>query len=212
MCSNARSIDTYVSIENRDGLFPIHRGLKFLLICAAAGLPTASMTCRFGVRSPDVLDQIPDTGPDPLAVTIERGLLERMGGPQLPIPELRTKEDIDVAATIAFGVPALGAPEGWAATFGRELNATDDRRHFSREARRCPSSRASTCSRSRRCGRRDAHHRLIRGGDAAGSARDVPARAARLSRRGLRVEPAHAHCRGHSGRRRDDAHDLLPEG
>ncbi|MCA1562987.1 MAG: N-6 DNA methylase, partial [Acidobacteria bacterium] len=97
-------IDTYISVENRDGLFPIHRGLKFLLICAASGLRTSSLTCRFGVRSPDVLDQVPDTGPDPLAVTLERGLLERLGGPQLPIPELRTREDIDVAATIAFGV------------------------------------------------------------------------------------------------------------
>ena len=140
------AIDTYVSIENRDGLFPIHRGLKFLLICAAAGLRTTSLKCRFGVRSPDVLDQVPDTGPDPLAVTIERGLLERMGGPQLPIPELRTREDIDVAATIAFGVPALGAPEGWAASFGRELNASEIGAIFTGRARACLSWRVSTCS------------------------------------------------------------------
>ena len=27
-------VDTFVSIENRDGLFPIHRALKFLLLTA----------------------------------------------------------------------------------------------------------------------------------------------------------------------------------
>ena len=57
-------IDTFISIENRDGLFPIHRGLKFLLIAATSGQATPTLPCRFGIRSPDVLDELPDSGVD----------------------------------------------------------------------------------------------------------------------------------------------------
>ena len=40
-------IDTFVSIENRDGLFPIHRGLKFLLMTATRGGRTAVASVPF---------------------------------------------------------------------------------------------------------------------------------------------------------------------
>jgi hypothetical protein len=124
------SVDTFISIENRDGLFPIHRGLKFLLLTATLAPATATLPCRFGVRSPDVLDELPDTGADPAALPIPRSLLEQLTGDQLAIPELRTREDVAIAARIAFSFPGLGDPAGWNVAFGRELNASDDRRHF----------------------------------------------------------------------------------
>jgi len=123
-------VDTFVSIENRDGLFPIHRGLKFLLIAATSGPSTSTLPCRFGVRSPDVLDELPDAGVDPSGVAIPRSLVDQMTGEQLAIPELRTPEDVAIASRIAFSVPALGDPAGWQASFGRELNATEDGKHF----------------------------------------------------------------------------------
>jgi hypothetical protein len=123
-------VDTFISIENRDGLFPIHRGLKFLLITVSTGQPTITLPCRFGVRSPDVLDELPDSGADPSCVTIARSLVEQLTGDQLAIPELRTREDVAIASRIAFSIPALGDPAGWHAAFGRELNATEDRAHF----------------------------------------------------------------------------------
>jgi hypothetical protein len=124
------TVDTFISIENRDGLFPIHRGLKFLLLTATSEPATTTVPCRFGVRSPDVLDELPDAGVDPAAVPIPRSLLEQLTGDQLAIPELRGREDVAIAGRIAFSIPALGDPAGWNVTFGRELNATDDRRHF----------------------------------------------------------------------------------
>jgi hypothetical protein len=123
-------VDTFVSIENRDGLFPIHRALKFLLITATAGGSTAALSCRFGVRSPDVLDQLPDAGEDPDAVSINRALIAQLSGEQRAVPELRTAQDVSLASRIAFSVPPLNHPAGWNVAFGRELNATDDRRHF----------------------------------------------------------------------------------
>ncbi len=123
-------VDTFISIENRDGLFPIHRGLKFLLIAATPGQATTTLPCRFGVRSPDVLDELPDSGADPSSVPIPRSLVDQLTGEQLAIPELRTAADVAIASRIAFSIPALGDPAGWHAAFGRELNATEDRKHF----------------------------------------------------------------------------------
>jgi hypothetical protein len=123
-------IDTFVSVENRDGLFPIHRALKFLLIAATAGEKTTSLPCRFGVRSPDVLDELPDAGEDAAAVLITGALIAQLSRQQCCIPELRTAADRAIVTKIAFSAPALNDASGWNVAFSRELNATDDREHF----------------------------------------------------------------------------------
>jgi hypothetical protein len=123
-------IDGLISIENREGIFPIHRGLKFLIVSATKGGRTTSLTCRFGVRSADTLDELPDAGQDRNAVVLSRGLIERVSGPSLAVPELRTVADVAIVSDLAFRWPALGDESGWGVRFGRELNATDDRAHF----------------------------------------------------------------------------------
>ncbi|MEO8075473.1 MAG: N-6 DNA methylase [Acidobacteriota bacterium] len=123
-------IDTFTSVENRDGLFPIHRGVKFLLLTATTGGATTTILSRAGIRSPEALDESPDAGADPSAVPITRLLLDRLSGPQLAVPELRTADDVALVSRIAFSTPALGDPTGWNVAFGRELNATEDRGHF----------------------------------------------------------------------------------
>ena len=45
------------------------------------------------------------------------------------IPEFRSAKDVAIAARLSFSTPPLGEA-GWGIAFGRELNATDDRRHF----------------------------------------------------------------------------------
>ena len=123
------AVDTFVTIENRDGVFPIHRGLKFVLVAATSGRPTPSIPSRVGIRSPDTLDRVSDAG-DASAVRIPRSLIDRLSGNQCAIPELRTAQDLSIVSRIAFSVPALNDDHGWNVTFGRELNATDDREHF----------------------------------------------------------------------------------
>jgi hypothetical protein len=124
------TVDTLVAIENRGAIFPIHRGLKFLLLGLTAGGSTAAVPLRAGVRSAEALDRLPDRGTDPDAVPLSRALLERASGPQLAIPEVRSRIDLEILGRAAFTVPALADENGWHVHFGRELNATDDRPHF----------------------------------------------------------------------------------
>ncbi len=42
-------IDSLVSLENRDGLFPVHRSLRILLLSATEGERTVTLPCRFGI-------------------------------------------------------------------------------------------------------------------------------------------------------------------
>lgn len=123
-------LDTFVSLENRDGLFPIHRALRFLLLAGTAGGETAAVPCRSGVRAPDVLDRFPDAGADAGSVPISRALIARLSSAQAAIPDLRTAADVALVSKIAFSIPPLTEAAGWNVRFGRELNATDDRRHF----------------------------------------------------------------------------------
>lgn len=126
------TVDTLVGIENRDGVFPIHRGLRFLLLSGTSGGTTDTLPCRFGVRSPEVLDAMPDRGDDAACVKVPRALLDRNLAGGGAIPELRTTADLALFSTLVCRAPALGSSEGWNVRFSRELNATDDRAHFVR--------------------------------------------------------------------------------
>ena len=123
------SVDTFVTIENREAVFPIHRGLKFLLLTATRGQPTNAIPCRSGIRSITDLEQIPDRGDD-RSVNLPRSVVEQFSGNQLAIPEIRSSDDVRILGRTVFRFPALSSADGWGARFSRELNATDDRQHF----------------------------------------------------------------------------------
>ncbi len=125
-------VDALVGFDNQRGVFPIHRSVRFLLLTATAGSPTRAIACRLGERDPAVLEAIgdqPEAGAS-FPVQITPALLHRLSGDELTIPDLRTATDVAIAERAAALFPPLGADRGWAARFGRELNATDDRRHF----------------------------------------------------------------------------------
>ncbi len=126
------NVDTFVSFENRDAVFPIHRSVRFLLLSATVGSDSASLPCRFGVRRPEDLDRLPDVGADPAAVRLPRALVERASGTSLTIPDVRCSADVELLGHCTTMFPALGDAEGWNVRFGRELNATDDKPSFAR--------------------------------------------------------------------------------
>ncbi len=135
-CANLRralldrhEVDTFVTCENRDGIFPIHRGLKFLLLTASRDGRTTVIPCRSGVRSLAMLDAMPDAG-DRHAVGLHRAVMDKLSGDRLAVPDVRTPLDGAILSRIAFRFRALSDADGWGAHFGRELNATDDRTHF----------------------------------------------------------------------------------
>ena len=122
-------VESVTGIDNRHAIFPVHRSVRFVLLQATVGRPTAQVACRFGVRRVEDLDASPSATAAPLVLT--RRLLSRLSGDDsLAIPELTTTRDLEVVERIAARIPWLGAPDGWHVEFGRELNATDDRGAF----------------------------------------------------------------------------------
>jgi hypothetical protein len=121
-------VDSVTGLDNRGGIFPIHRSMRFVLLTATAGRPTSEIGCRFGVSHPDGLDA--DTAATG-QLRLTRTLLARLSGDDdLAIPELSSRADLRIVERISAHVPPLGGAAGWAVQFGRELNATDDRHAF----------------------------------------------------------------------------------
>ena len=126
-------VDAIVGIDNHRGIFPIHRSVRFLLVTASAGLPTREIACRMGLDDLADLEAIGEQPADTstwFPVRVTPALLEHVSGPGLAIPSIRTATDLAIAERAASLFPPLGSRTGWAAVFGRELNATDDRAAF----------------------------------------------------------------------------------
>jgi hypothetical protein len=114
-------------------VFPIHRGVRFLLLTATVGTPTREISCRLGLDDPASLESIGADSSDAaevLPIRLSPALLERLSGAALTIPHLCTPTDLAIVERAAALFPPLGSEAGWNARFGRELNATDDRDAF----------------------------------------------------------------------------------
>jgi methylase of polypeptide subunit release factors len=123
-------VDAVLGFDNREGLFPIHRALRFFLITATAGGSTRELQLRCGLRSAAVLEDVPDRGRIPNAIEVSLPLIRRFSGDGMAVPELEHERDRAILARVVASAPPLGDEDGWKARFGRELNATDDRGHF----------------------------------------------------------------------------------
>lgn len=130
------AIESITGFDNRRGIFPIHRGVKFLLLSTRAGTTTTTFRCRFGETDVAALDQ-PDAESQRPSLFVSRNLLRTLSGDDMTIPDVRSSRDLAIAERAA----ALFAPlrsSSWAAEFGRELNASDDRQHFHDGSGGCP--------------------------------------------------------------------------
>ena len=123
-----------VGLDNAAGLFPIHRGLRFLVVITSPGGKTRDIRARFGLKTAAEVESLgDDLLEDPEAT---RGLrltppwLATLSGPARRIPDVRRLCDLDLLDTLARRFPPFGNDAGWGAQFGRELNATEDRPHF----------------------------------------------------------------------------------
>lgn len=124
-------VDAIVGMDNHRGVFPIHRSVRFLLVTASAGGPTSHIACRLGVDDPAELESMGDEASDArFPVRVSPSLLERISGPDVAIPNLRSATDLTIVERAASLFAPLGSAEGWAVRFGRELNASDDRAAF----------------------------------------------------------------------------------
>jgi hypothetical protein len=127
------AVDALVGFENHRGVFPIHRRVRFLLLTGSRGSPTRSIACRLGERDPASLETAGNEPADTSAwfpVRLTPALLERLSGDELAIPDIRAPIDLSIVERAVSLFSPLGSEAGWRARFGRELNATDDRAHF----------------------------------------------------------------------------------
>jgi hypothetical protein len=128
------AVDTIVGLDNSAALFPIHRGLRFLVLMSTMGRRTQRIRARFGVRMAAELDGLPgrmeEAEDHPFPVTLTPGLIRRIGGSTARLPDVRRPADLELVERLATRFPAMGSASGWNVAFGRELNATDDRDHF----------------------------------------------------------------------------------
>lgn len=121
------AVDAIVGFHNQHAIFPVHRSVRFLIVTAQRGAPTTSIDCRFGERDARVLDTVDD---HPSGIQLSAGALARISSADLAVPELRAATDLRIVERAAVLFPPLGSRAGWAARFGRELNASDDRSAF----------------------------------------------------------------------------------
>ena len=134
-------VDALVSFDNQRGVFPIHRSVRFLLLTATMGTPTRAIACRTGERDPAALENAGDDVPEHSSwypVRVTAALISRLSGDDLAIPDFRTEADAVIAERAATLFPPASDSHGWSAHFSRELNATDDRRHFGAPASGLP--------------------------------------------------------------------------
>lgn len=117
---HANRLDSVTVFENRRRLFPIHRSVRFATFTAERGGRTSTIGCRFGVADPAATADVP-------LVALTPSLVERLSGSGLAIPDLPTPHDLRLVESLGRAHPALNDSTGWHVTFGRELNATDDR-------------------------------------------------------------------------------------
>jgi hypothetical protein len=128
-------VDTMISFDNRDGLFPIHRSLRFLLFTSTTGRGTDRICCRFGERDPAILDRRASgtaraSPGDSGSLSIAPALLRRVSGEGMAFPDIRSRECLSLLERMHAEWPALTSADGWGVTFGRELHVSDDRRRF----------------------------------------------------------------------------------
>lgn len=128
------AIDSLVGLDNGAALFPVHRGLRFAVLVASPGRAPIETRARFGVKSAEDLEALPDVdeagGASAFPVRLSPETIAIVGGPARRIPDIRRPADLAWLEQLALTHPPLGHGEGWGLRFGRELNATEDRGHF----------------------------------------------------------------------------------
>jgi hypothetical protein len=126
----ANGLDTVSVYDNRRAIFPIHRSVRFASLVATRYGRTSSIRCRFGLSEPDSEHD----GAATASVQLTPALLERVSGPGLAVPHLPAQSDVALVERLAVRHQPLSDPGGWHVTFGRELNASDDRDLFHRSS------------------------------------------------------------------------------
>ena len=201
---DATSIDPVVGFDNADRIFPIHRSVRFLALSATtAGRPAAWRRASASAsRRRSIASRRRVAGRRTSRSCCPAPFSSSASPASQPCHSRRSRPRATSRCSTSCSAPACPLIDRMAgAGFGRELNATEDRRHF-------------TTGRIRHARSRGQAHRAVPGpdcrrpaADAVSDARRVLARmprahssrpTARLPGRLEPHQPPHAHCRRRS--------------
>jgi hypothetical protein len=127
------AVTTIVGLDNAAALFPIHRSTRFMAITASPGQPTQEIRAAMGLTRASDLDALPahEIGGAPaFPMRLTTRQIARISGPSRRFPDVRRAADLAWLERVCAAAPRLGARDGWHVAFGRELNATEVRRHL----------------------------------------------------------------------------------
>ncbi len=109
--------------DNKDAIFPVHRGVRFLALATSPGGSTKELSLSCGITSTNDVDRP--------GVRVSSGILLRIGGRSRRFPDVRSRDDLALLERLTSRFPTVGSAQSYGAAFGRELNITDDKHLFS---------------------------------------------------------------------------------
>ena len=121
------TIDTWIGLDNRRRIFPIHRSVRFVVLATTNGGSTETLRFRTGL---DDLRELQHDDQHRAPLALSRARIELWSPEHLTIPEVTSATALAILTGVSDRIPALADARGWHARFGRELNATDDRPRF----------------------------------------------------------------------------------
>ena len=115
-------------IENREGIFPIHRSYKFNPVIVTKGGATEAIRTAFMRRKLDDWERAED-----FATAYTREQVERFSPRSRAILEIQSGRDLEILEKIYANAVLLGddGPDGWGIRYAREFDMTNDSRLFS---------------------------------------------------------------------------------
>ena len=114
-------------IENREGIFPIHRSYKFNPVIIEKGEATEAIHTVFMRRNLDDWERAEE-----LATPYTREQVERFSPKSRAILEIQSKRDLAILEKIYANSVLLGddGPDGWGIRYAREFDMTNDSHLF----------------------------------------------------------------------------------
>ena len=114
-------------IENRDGIFPIHRSYKFNPVIVAKGGATKAIRTAFMRRKLDDWESAEN-----FATAYTREQVERFSPRSRAILEIQSGRDLEILEKIYTNAVLLGddGPDGWGIRYATEFHMTNDSRLF----------------------------------------------------------------------------------
>ena len=114
-------------IENREGIFPIHRSYKFNPVIVAKGGATEAIRTAFMRRKLDDWESAEE-----FATAYTREQVERFSPRSRAILEIQSGRDLEILEKIYANAVLLGddGPDGWGIHYATEFHMTNDSRLF----------------------------------------------------------------------------------